>query len=89
MIKEWIDLGARWIGGCCQIFPPDIAEMVKVIKSYRKENDKIQQNKITVIYNYLQIIRKLHSNSLSCWNGYYFACHKGNNSCIKHIIIKH
>jgi S-methylmethionine-dependent homocysteine/selenocysteine methylase len=49
MIKEWIDLGARWIGGCCQIFPPDIAEMVKVIKSYRKENDKIQQNKITVI----------------------------------------
>lgn len=39
MIKEWIDLGARWIGGCCQIFPPDIAEMVKVIKSYRKEND--------------------------------------------------
>ena len=39
LVKDWIDLGAKWIGGCCQIFPPDIAALVKVVKTYVKEKD--------------------------------------------------
>lgn len=38
MITEWIDLGASWIGGCCQIFSTDIADIVKTAKCYIKPN---------------------------------------------------
>ncbi|KAL5004388.1 hypothetical protein ScPMuIL_017844 [Solemya velum] len=36
-VKEWIDLGAKWIGGCCRITPSDIADLRKVISDLQEE----------------------------------------------------
>ena len=31
LAPEWIDAGARWIGGCCQVGPDDIAALADVL----------------------------------------------------------
>ncbi|XP_046571787.1 homocysteine S-methyltransferase YbgG-like isoform X2 [Haliotis rubra] len=28
-VKTWVDRGATWIGGCCRVYPDDIAKMKK------------------------------------------------------------
>ena len=35
-VAEWSHLGARWIGGCCRVYPKDIGEMSAVIASLSK-----------------------------------------------------
>ena len=32
-LGEWSSLGARWMGGCCRVFPKDIREMASVMSS--------------------------------------------------------
>ena len=32
-MAEWSKLGARWMGGCCRVFPKDIREMASVMSS--------------------------------------------------------
>lgn len=32
---EWADLGARWIGGCCRVYPKDIEQMSFVMNSFK------------------------------------------------------
>ncbi|XP_050410368.2 homocysteine S-methyltransferase YbgG isoform X1 [Patella vulgata] len=32
-VDEWIKLGARWIGGCCRLFPPDIAHLRRTLEN--------------------------------------------------------
>ncbi|OWF53677.1 uncharacterized protein LOC110446078 [Mizuhopecten yessoensis] len=33
MVTEWMELGATWIGGCCRIFPADIADIKQKLKT--------------------------------------------------------
>ena len=32
---EWANLGARWIGGCCRVYPKDIKHMALVMNSFK------------------------------------------------------
>ncbi|KAL5004383.1 hypothetical protein ScPMuIL_017839 [Solemya velum] len=34
--REWVDLGARWLGGCCRVTPSDIADLKHVVTDLQK-----------------------------------------------------
>lgn len=37
-VKQWLDMGITWIGGCCRVFPEDITRI-------RDEVNKIENDK--------------------------------------------
>ncbi|XP_041358055.1 homocysteine S-methyltransferase YbgG-like [Gigantopelta aegis] len=39
-VAEWIQLGARWIGGCCRIYPSDIAKIKEFLSTVKLPLDK-------------------------------------------------
>jgi len=33
-VREWMDAGATWIGGCCAVRPQDIADIRSAIRQH-------------------------------------------------------
>lgn len=40
-VKEWIDLGARYIGGCCRTNVTNLKKIADQIEAWKSERDKI------------------------------------------------
>ena len=38
-VKQWVDLGARFIGGCCGIGPEDIAHLVNLVSNFPENKE--------------------------------------------------
>jgi len=38
-VKRWVDLGARFIGGCCGIGPEDIAHLVNLVSNFPENRE--------------------------------------------------
>ena len=38
-VKRWVDLGARFIGGCCGIGPEDIAHLVNLVSNFPENKE--------------------------------------------------
>lgn len=36
-VRDWVDAGARLVGGCCRVGPSDIAELARALRSLRSE----------------------------------------------------